>query len=131
MGSKGKEGNDIAATSAATGTMDQQQARKMLDTINNPTKTVKPIAKRSDLFGESSSDPTIKFDEVKVLEAMNLLKKKNNELDESMQDNITGKKRGGYNSMKGVDVSIEDMEAYRMSKTRRDDPMANFQNDDD
>jgi len=131
VGSKGKEGNDIAATSAATGTMDQQQARKMLDTINNPTKTVKPIAKRSDLFGESSSDPTIKFDEVKVLEAMNLLKKKNNELDESMQDNITGKKRGGYNSMKGVDVSIEDMEAYRMSKTRRDDPMANFQNDDD
>lgn len=33
-------------------------------------------------------------------------------------------RRRGYNSMKTVDVSLEDMEAYRRKRVKREDPMA-------
>jgi len=35
-------------------------------------------------------------------------------------------RKRGYNSMRSSEVSMEDMEAYRLKKNKRDDPMANF-----
>ena len=35
-------------------------------------------------------------------------------------------KTHAYNSMKTIDVGLEDMEAYRLKRQRKDDPMAAF-----
>jgi pre-mRNA-processing factor SLU7 len=35
-------------------------------------------------------------------------------------------RKRGYNSTTAIDVTAEDMEAYRLKKTKRDDPMAAF-----
>lgn len=130
VGSKGIEANDIAASSATTGVMDQKQAIKMLETVNNPNdskKSNKTMPKRSDIYGESSLDATTQLDQEKVKNAIESFKKEEKDRESKMNDDVVvGKKRGGYNSMKGVDVTLEDMEAYRMSKIRRDDPMAKF-----
>ena len=35
-------------------------------------------------------------------------------------------RKRGYNSTTAIDVTAEDMEAYRIKKAKRDDPMAAF-----
>jgi pre-mRNA-processing factor SLU7 len=35
-------------------------------------------------------------------------------------------RKRGYNSTTAIDVTAEDMEAYRLKKAKRDDPMAAF-----
>lgn len=42
-----------------------------------------------------------------------------------------GDRKRTFNSMQSIDVSIEDMEAYRMLKVQRDDPMANLLGSDE
>jgi len=40
-------------------------------------------------------------------------------------------KKRGYNSMQSAEVSVEDMEAYRINKIQREDPMAALLNSDE
>ena len=40
-------------------------------------------------------------------------------------------RKRGYNSMQAVDVTLEDMEAYRLKKTKREDPMAHLLSSDE
>ena len=39
-----------------------------------------------------------------------------------------GDRKRSYNSMKSVEMTVEEMEAYRLRKVKRDDPMAAFMN---
>lgn len=95
-----------------------------------------PLTKRSDVFGESDAAVAAELDEEKVQAAMKRLQAEQaggssidmEEVGAAVRDS---KKNGGgskrsYNSMSTVDVTAEDMEAYRRIKTKRDDPMAAF-----
>jgi pre-mRNA-processing factor SLU7 len=81
--------------------------------------TKKGLVKRSDVYGESSG---IDVDE----EALQRALKKQEEWQKYNKTVEMDDKKRGYNSMATVDVTVEDMEAYRMTKIRRDDPMVNF-----
>ena len=43
----------------------------------------------------------------------------------------SSEKKRSYNSMENINVTVEDMEAYRLTKISRDDPMANFLQSDE
>jgi pre-mRNA-processing factor SLU7 len=141
VGSKGIESNDLA--SGAKMALHEQQLKKaIVETVNtakNPSSSTSTTqkssshVKRSDIYGESSLDPSSQLDESKLKESLTHMKQQQSQgnsgdLEEEM--NNKSKKRGSYHSMKGVDVSIEDMEAYRMTKIRRDDPMEKFLSSD-
>ena len=92
------------------------------------------LTKRSDVFGESDSAVAATLDEEKVQAAMRRLQEKQAEEGavgmEEVGAAVRNGKKGGdkrsYNSMTTVDVTPEDMEAYRRIKTKREDPMAAF-----
>lgn len=84
-------------------------------TLSSSIKT--SIGKKSDIYGDSSiSNDALDKDKLKA----SLLKEEN--FHNSNNDNIEDRKRN-YNSTKGDDTSQEDMEAYRLKKVQRDDPM--------
>ena len=143
VGIKGKESNDLTNNSG----MDKLQAKHMIESIQmkepikssiviansnsnsnvNMNSTKGDITKRSDLYGNANIDT--KYDETKLKEALKKqqlqeIEGKNNE-NESNNNNKNDKKRS-YNSTKDVNVTAEDMEAYRMSKSRREDPMEKY-----
>jgi len=121
VGSKGIEVN--GRTNLVTGNIELQQNRRLLDSnLEADNSRSSNLSKRSDIYGENVDLPT-ELDQDKLQKAILAMK------DKQAKDDITNensKKKGGYNSMKGVEVSIEDMEAYRMTKSRRDDPMEKF-----
>lgn len=47
----------------------------------------------------------------------------------SQTEQIDDRKRS-YNSMKSVEMTVEDMEAYRLRKIKREDPMASLLSSD-
>jgi pre-mRNA-processing factor SLU7 len=123
-GNKGREANDAVLGNV----IDPLQARKMLESTNKSSNN-QQITKRSDLFGEFDSKSSVPLDDSKVKLAM----KKQLEIEKNnAQSNQTepNEKKRAYNSMQAVDVSLEDMEAYRMRKVKRDDPMAQFLHSD-
>lgn len=128
-GETGRAANDAANTQAA----DAQHARKMLETIKdkekerekakeNNTSTSRPIAKRSELYGEVEADK-VELDERKLQDA--IARQEQWARDVADKEVLDDRKRS-YNSTKSIDVSREDMEAYRLKKVKRDDPMAQF-----
>lgn len=46
-------------------------------------------------------------------------------------ENSSSDKKRTYNSMQSIDVSVEDMEAYRILKVQREDPMAALLNSEE
>ena len=50
--------------------------------------------------------------------------------DEAVKED-TGDRKRTFNSMQSIDVSIEDMEAYRILKVQREDPMAALRGSED
>ncbi|CAH0476193.1 unnamed protein product [Peronospora belbahrii] len=78
------------------------------------------ISKRSEMYGENIAP---KLDETKLKKAM---KKAANEKKKQEKDD----KKRKYNSMGNYEVNAEEMEAYKLLKSRGDDPMANVLGND-
>jgi pre-mRNA-processing factor SLU7 len=113
------------ANDSANGTnIDTHQAKKMI-AIKSQTEKDKAIVsqgaiKRSDLFGDSTGGAGL--DDLKVKEAV----KKEEEWSKRDHSAEGDDRKRGYNSMTTIDVSLEDMEAYRLKKNKREDPMDAF-----
>lgn len=118
-GFKGRIANDAADSQA----IDPEQARKMLDAAKrNDADQRAVLTKRFDVFGEYDQTTKLKLDAKKVDQAI----KKYDEWEKNGQasDDKASDRKRGYNSMSAVDVTAEDMEAYRLKKSKREDPMA-------
>eukprot|EP00602_Paraphysomonas_sp_CaronLab_P004398 CAMPEP_0185033266 /NCGR_PEP_ID=MMETSP1103-20130426/22034_1 /TAXON_ID=36769 /ORGANISM="Paraphysomonas bandaiensis, Strain Caron Lab Isolate" /LENGTH=511 /DNA_ID=CAMNT_0027569477 /DNA_START=307 /DNA_END=1842 /DNA_ORIENTATION=- len=123
-GAKGRETNDAESSQGVA----MLQAQQMLNSIkpkdNDKKESKSRITKRSDVYGESDPALAAGLDESKVQAAMQRLKE---EKEGNGSNSVEGDDRKrSYNSMKTVDVTAEDMEAYRRIKTKREDPMAAF-----
>lgn len=147
-GAKGKEANDAAngPTVMCAPSVDAAQARKMLQHVqmDNGTESANGsnvVVKRSDIFGENSLAAGQSLDKEKMAEAI----RKAEEWEKAQQESRSGssgsdvsKKRAlvgygsdGYNSMKPVDVTTEDMEVYRLKRLKEEDPMLAFMGGND
>lgn len=128
-GAKGRIANDAANSEA----VDAFQARKMLDSTTrrgaNDASGASTLTKRNDIFGESSAAAVSTLDADKLARAMRRAEEQEAGASSSTANTaagtVTGEERKrGYNSMQTVDVSVEDMEVYRMKRVKGDDPMA-------
>lgn len=110
------EANEMMYGTGKAGSAALAQARGMLKAIPGAnSSSLSSYKNPSSLYGES--DQKLSLDQQKVRDA---IAKARTEKESS------GNKRK-YNSLDtGVDISEEDMEAYRITKDRRDDPMAKF-----
>ncbi|KAJ0397760.1 hypothetical protein ATCC90586_005148 [Pythium insidiosum] len=75
------------------------------------------IRKRSEMYGENI---TPALDDKKLKKALKKAKK------EKAADTEVDERKRKYNSMANYEVNAEEMEAYKLTKSRRDDPMAQF-----
>lgn len=101
-------------------TIDAFQERKMLDKMLPHTqRNANTLVKRSDIYGESSSSVVLDDDKIKLA-----LKRAEEQKVAAMNLAEQEERKRSYNSMQSVDVTPEDMEAYRLTKVKRDDPMA-------
>jgi pre-mRNA-processing factor SLU7 len=79
------------------------------------------LVSRSDVYGEYDASKGLALDETKVRAAMERIQRE----DEQQQEQQGGQKRKNYSSKSAeVEVTPEEMEAYRRVKSKRDDPMA-------
>ena len=121
------ESNELTYGSGVAGSAMLANARKMLEVIPKASASSASTAKykpnaQSKLYGEAT-DQQKEFDKDKLRAAMKRQEKQEAEAERNM-----GKNKRKYNSLSAdVDVTEEDMEAYRMRKERgTDDPMANM-----
>jgi pre-mRNA-processing factor SLU7 len=122
-GAKGRVANDAANSEA----VDAFQARKMLESVkrDGASASASALTKRSDIFGESSASAVSQLDAEKLAQAKRRAEEANAIQSSSSGNHASGEERKrGYNSMQPVDVTLEDMEVYRMKKVKADDPMA-------
>lgn len=112
------EANEMRYGTGKAGSAALAQAREMLKTIPVGERSSSGTATRptmSKMYGEA--DPTASYDQDKLKKA---LRKE----DQSREETSDDRKRK-YNSVSTeVDVTEEEMEAYRMRKDRGSDPMA-------
>jgi pre-mRNA-processing factor SLU7 len=115
------EANEMRYGTGVAGSAALAQARGMLKAMSrgpnggDGNSKFEPPSSRSKLYGEA--DVSAKVDQKRLKE---LMKKMDKNDAESKDD-----RQRGYNSLKtDVDVTEEDMEAYRLRKERGDDPMA-------
>eukprot|EP01038_Epipyxis_sp_PR26KG_P006676 gene6676-9159_t len=117
-GEVGKQANDAANNVIQT--IDSFQARKMLEKKPMTDRSVvNNVTNRNDVFGESSIAPSAKLDEEKLAIARKKAEENNND-----DSDIVDDRKRQYNSIKSLDVTVEDMEVYRLKKTKTEDPMA-------
>lgn len=118
-GDAGRTAND-----AANGpNIDQHQARKMIQLKSQAEKdkaSTAGVIKRSDIFGESAGGAGL--DDQKVLDAV----RREEEWAKKDHTADADDRKRGYNSMQSIDVTLEDMEAYRLKRMKKEDPMAAF-----
>lgn len=118
------EANEMRYGTGVAGSAVLAQAREMLKSIPTEERKggVAPPAAMSKLYGEA--DQHAEFDKDKLEKA---LKK----VDKSREEPSDDRKRK-YNSLSAeVDVTEEEMEAYRMRKENTADPMAKLANSDE
>lgn len=135
-GAKGRAAND-AANQVQPGSF---QARKMLEAkpmSDRQQQAESALASQSKIFGESSAAATMAYDPDKIKQAQQKAEAAAATAAAAAaaaaQDtNVDGKsnaQKRGYNSMQSVEVTEEDMEVYRMKRTKNEDPMAQFMGD--
>ena len=116
------EANEMRYGTGLAGSAALAQARGMLKASSKATSgslQVEPPSARSKLYGEA--DPNAQLDENKVKAALEKLDKQQSE----------SKNKRKYNSMNAeTEVTQEEMEAYRMRKEVRSDPMAKLSSDE-
>ena len=116
------EANEMRYGTGTAGSAALAQARGILKAMpsgdgKSSLSSVPPPSSRSKLYGEA--DPNAEIDQEKLKEALNRTGTAGDE------------KKRKYNSMSAeVDVTAEEMEAYRMKKGRGDDPMAKLGSDE-
>ncbi|GAX12620.1 pre-mRNA-processing factor SLU7 [Fistulifera solaris] len=112
------EANEQRYGTGVAGTAELAQARGMLKSMPRNERT-SSIQQKSKLYGEADVHATL--DEKKLKEA----------LQRAQTDEIKDERKRKYNSMNAeVDISEEDMEAYRLTKEQKNDPMANIGTDE-
>ena len=125
--------------------MDPNQQRQMLENrsnlINKSITQQQNLTKRSDLYGESTIAADTEINEEKLKAAMKreeefykdaIQQAQGSNSSSSNNTNTDNKSKStGYNSMKTIDVGLEDMEAYRLKRQRKDDPMFNLLNNEE
>jgi pre-mRNA-processing factor SLU7 len=118
------ESNEIRFGTGVAGSAALAQARGMLKAmpsggVKSTLSASEPPMSRSKMYGDA--DPNAKVDKDKLKEA---LKK----MDQTHEADVKKRK---YNSMAAeVDVTQEEMEAYRMKKDRGADPMSKISSDE-
>lgn len=116
------EANEMRHGTGVVGSAAMAQAREMLKVGGSRSSSSAPPTS-SALYGEA--DQSQSFDQEKLKAARERLEKKNHD---SFQSDDRKRK---YNSVDAeVDVTAEDMEAFRMTKNRTDDPMSKLKNDE-
>lgn len=80
------------------------------------------IRKRSEMYGENIAP---ELDEKKLKQAIKKAVKEKKQLEQN------DKQHRKYNSMGNFEVNAEEMEAYKLLKSRGDDPMKNVQDNDE
>ncbi len=88
--------------------------------VSGSTKSGSGIVSRSDLYGESNSK--VSFSDDKVKEKLAKVRQQ----DQEDGNNSSGARKRSYNSMQSSDVTPEDMEVYRLTKVKAEDPMAKY-----
>jgi pre-mRNA-processing factor SLU7 len=107
------EANEMRYGTGKAGTAALAQARGMLKAAGHAGGSAPPV-RSSKLYGEA--DPSASVDQDKLNAALARAAKKEGD-----------DKKRKYNSMNAaVDVTTEDMEAYRLLKDRKSDPMASI-----
>lgn len=88
------------------------------------------IVSRSEMFGEAN--PAVQLSEDKVKEKLSKWKedKHQGKDDEADGEGKQSKKRS-YNSMQSQELTPEDMEVYRMTKFKSEDPMAQYRDEEE
>lgn len=129
-GANGRKANDEAHEmrygTGVAGSAALAQARGMLKAIpaeqrNGSNNKFEPPSNQSKMYGEADQSAVI--DKDKVQKALQ-------DLDKQQEDNIDSRKRK-YNSVdSSVDVTDAEMEAYRLRKERRADPMAKINSEE-
>jgi Pre-mRNA splicing Prp18-interacting factor. len=117
------EANEMKYGTGLAGSAALAQAREMLKAIpqNQRSQTFAKKPTDSSLYGEA--DQFAEFDKQKIKEA--ILK------EEKRGEKALDDRKRKYNSTNAdVDVTEEEMEAYRLRKERRDDPMSNLDADE-
>ena len=121
------ESNELQYGCGRAGSAMLASARKMLEVIpkgngnSSSLASVQP-GQQSKLYGEA--DQHREYDDEKLKEAMRRQERQEAEAAAASGGGTKGGKRK-YNSLAAdVDVTEEDMEAYRMRKVKADDPMA-------
>jgi len=123
------EANEMQYGTGLAGSAALAQARGMLgavagDQSKSSKHSMEPPFSRSKLYGEA--DPTAKLDRDKVRAALDKLDR----ADPNGGDSRKTATKRKYNSMNAeTDVTAEEMEAYRMRKEVRSDPMAKISSD--
>jgi pre-mRNA-processing factor SLU7 len=117
------EANEMRYGTGVAGSAALAQARGMLKSypgrVTNESKLSAAPVNRSKLYGEA--DPKVQLDEAKLKEA----------LSKEVPKEIVDDRKRKYHSMNAeVEMTEEDMEAYRLLKDRKSDPMANIGSDD-
>lgn len=121
------DANDMKYGTGIVGSAALAQAREMLKAIpRNGTANLKISTGRpttSTLYGEAEQFK--EFDKAKLNEALENQKKQSKE-----EDTFNSKGKRKYNSLNAdIDVTEEDMEAYRLRKQLVDDPMSSVTTD--
>mmetsp|Transcript_17315 Transcript_17315/g.58791 ORF Transcript_17315/g.58791 Transcript_17315/m.58791 type:complete len:374 (-) Transcript_17315:58-1179(-) len=125
-GEAGKAANDAAGL----GVLHEEATRKMLEAKTpaerkgeEEERKRREMTTRADVFGESEATPQL--DEERLREAV--------EREKDFQRRAVGGERGSaedrkrrYNSMEEVEMTKEGMEAYRLTRRRAEDPMADM-----
>eukprot|EP00593_Proboscia_inermis_P003462 CAMPEP_0171311078 /NCGR_PEP_ID=MMETSP0816-20121228/21312_1 /TAXON_ID=420281 /ORGANISM="Proboscia inermis, Strain CCAP1064/1" /LENGTH=134 /DNA_ID=CAMNT_0011795615 /DNA_START=1 /DNA_END=405 /DNA_ORIENTATION=+ len=113
------EANEMRYGDGRDGSAQLAQAREFLKAVplgQRGGMSLKNL-QRSELYGEAES---VALDPDKLKRAL-----------ETKQKNVEPKKKSKYNSLNADenDVTAEDMEAYRLTKSRGDDPMNKLQSE--
>ena len=139
IGAKGKELNALESNplleakqmlekSNASTSDKQKDASSSKKTTAKSGSTKAGLVNRSDVYGEYDAKKGLELDESKVRAAMERIQREDNQDSEPVDRGSGGgqkRKGGGYSSMSAeVEVTPEEMEAYRRVKSKRDDPMA-------
>jgi pre-mRNA-processing factor SLU7 len=90
------------------------------DAAEGATKKKNPFEVKKDVWGGDVAED-VQLDPAKLMDA--LKREEARDRGDGGEDGGDERKRG-YNVSHDVDVTEEDMEAYRMKRQRKDDPMA-------
>jgi pre-mRNA-processing factor SLU7 len=119
------ESNEMKYGNGAAGSAELARAREMLKAIpqaEGKTSQKQAVSSNSKLYGEA--DQFVELNQEKLKLAL-----EDQDLKLSKDESLNKRK---YNSLHSdVDVTPEQMEAYRLKKERSDDPMAKFRNSDE